>query len=112
MTLTRCVSSAGMLKLHELDVDLEILLLSFFKVILQEKQHQQTASSTVYLTNKDGDMAHTHTDTHAPLPLSRLWRVWIGRQLRHHLQHLVAAVEAPLLTEKAEQEQEVSVWCR
>lgn len=28
--LTRCVSSAGMLKLQVLDVDLEILLLSFF----------------------------------------------------------------------------------
>lgn len=44
-TLTRCVSSAGTLKLQELDVDLEILLLSFLTVILQEKQYQQTRTS-------------------------------------------------------------------
>lgn len=69
MTLTRCASaSAGTLKLQELDVDLEILLLSFLTVILQEKQHQQTASSTVYLTNKDGDMTPPTNDYMEKLP--------------------------------------------
>lgn len=40
---------------------------------------------------------------HTPVPLPRLWRARIGRQLWPHLQHRVAAVEAPLLTEEAEE---------
>lgn len=39
----------------------------------------------------------------SPVPLPRLWRARIGRQLWPHLQHRVAAVEAPLLTEEAEE---------
>lgn len=41
--LTRWVSSAGMLKLQVLEVDLEILLLSFFMWILHRKIITQAA---------------------------------------------------------------------
>ena len=55
--LTRCDSSAGTLKLQVLDVDLEILLLSFFIWILQNttEQFTDTELDSVWTCGPDDD---------------------------------------------------------
>lgn len=109
VTLTRWVSSPAMLKLQVLEVDLEILLLSFLMWILQRKTTtdswdvwtfpQSNIHTFDYELELQSSEIHQCPDSHAPVPLSHLWRAGIGRHLCLHLHGLLTGVKAPLLTE-------------